>query len=71
MSPCISARGTIGMRFARAAVTSGLPACTAVETTTASAPSAFSGLWPTITFAPSLARRRVAAFSDRSEPLTW
>ena len=58
------------MRFARAAVTSGLLACTAVDTTTASAPAMFSALCCTTTFAPSLASRRVAALSARSEPLT-
>ena len=38
-SASISARGTTGMRRARAAPTSGLSGLTAVETTTASAPS--------------------------------
>ena len=38
-SASISARGTTGMRLARAAITSGLSAPTAVDTTTASAPS--------------------------------
>jgi hypothetical protein len=43
-SASISARGTTGMRFARAAMTSGLSGRTALETTTASAPSTYSAL---------------------------
>jgi hypothetical protein len=42
-SASISARGTIGIRFSRAASTSALSALTAVEVTTASAPSTCSG----------------------------
>ena len=69
-SASISARGTTGMRLARAAATSGLSPFTAVDTTTASAPSMLPLSCLTMIFAPRLARRRVAAFSARSEPLT-
>ena len=57
-SASISARGTTGMRFARAATTSGLSACTAVEVTTASAPAMCAASWPTKTVMPRPARRR-------------
>ena len=69
-SASITARGTIGTRRARAAMTSGLLAETAVETTTASAPLMFSAAWPCATTAPSCARRRVVALLAVSEPLT-
>ena len=70
-SASISARGTTGMRFACAAATSTLCGGTAVETTTASASATLSALCPSVTFAPSVASRSVAAFAARSEPLTW
>ncbi len=70
-SASISARGTTGMRRLRAASTSGLSDCTAVETTTASAPPTLSAPCPMVTFAPSFSSRWVAAFAARSEPLTW
>jgi hypothetical protein len=41
-SASITARGTTGTRFARAASTSGLLADTAVDVTTASAPAMFA-----------------------------
>jgi hypothetical protein len=66
----MSARGTTGMRLSRAASTSGLSACTAEDTTTASAPFTCSLEWRVFTLTPSAARRRVAAFSAMSEPLT-
>jgi len=48
-----------------------LVAATAVDTTTASAPSLLRAAWrPTAIVTPSFARRRVAAFSARSEPDT-
>jgi hypothetical protein len=70
-SASISARGTTGMRFSRAATTSGLSGWTAEETTTASAPLMLSLPCLVFTFTPRLARRRVALFSERSEPVTW
>jgi hypothetical protein len=61
-SASISARRTTGMRCARAAISSGLSRLIAVETTTTSAPSIFSALWPTETFTPcSRSRPTVAA----------
>ena len=48
------ARGTIGICFSRAAITSGLSSCTAVEVTTASAPAMFSAAWPRWMLAPML-----------------
>ncbi len=69
-SASIIARGTIGMRWLRASISSGLSALIALETTTQSVPSTLEALWPRITRAPSEARRRVAAFSDASEPET-
>ncbi|MEY9879199.1 hypothetical protein ABIA43_000733 [Bradyrhizobium sp. USDA 328] len=53
----ISARRTTGMRLSRAAINSGLSRLIAEDTTTTSAPSTFSALWPTETFAPFLRRR--------------
>ena len=46
-SASISARRTTGMRWARAAISSGLSRLIAVDTTSTSAPSTFSALWPT------------------------
>ncbi len=69
-SASISARGTTGMPRSRAAVTSALSAATAVETTTTSAPSMLPGTWAVAILAPSEASRCVAAFFERSEPLT-
>ena len=69
-SASICARGTTGMLRARAAMTSGLSPLTAVDVTTASASSTLSAAWPWITRAPRAFRRRVAALSPRSEPLT-
>jgi hypothetical protein len=46
-SASITARGTTGMRAARAAITSGLSPFTAVEVTTASAPAMWFASWPT------------------------
>ncbi len=68
-SASISARGTTGMRFSRAASTSGLSDCTAVEVTTASAPSMCAAAWPTKVPMPRPASRRSVALSDRSEPV--
>ena len=69
-SASITARGTTGISRAWAATTSGLSALTAVEVTMASAPSMKAASCPLQTFAPSAARRRVAAFSPRSLPET-
>ena len=70
-SASISARGTTGTRRARAARTSGLSPRTALETTTASAPSMLPAACSSDTPTPSSRRRRVAALSARSDPLTW
>ncbi len=70
-SASISARGTTGMPFSRAATTSGLSAATAVDTTTASAPAMFAAAWPIVTAMPRPASRRVTAPAARSEPDTW
>ena len=56
-SASISARRTTGMRLSRAAISSGLSRLIADDTTTTSAPSIFSALCPTETFAPFLRRR--------------
>ena len=69
-SASITARGTTGMRRARAAITSGLSPFTAVDVTTASAPSMCAASWPTWTVMPSEARRREVALSAWSEPET-
>ena len=69
-SASINARGTTGMRFAWAAMTSKLSGFTAEDTTTASAEAMLSALWPSTTFAPRSASRSVAALDARSEPLT-
>ncbi len=68
--PAVTARGTTGMRRARAASTSGLSLVTAVETTTALAPSTWPASWPWKTRTPSVASRRVAALLPTSEPET-
>ncbi len=68
-SASISARGTTGMRRARAAVTSGLSPRTAVEVTMQSAVATLAASWPRTTVAPSSTSRRVAALSAVSEPL--
>jgi hypothetical protein len=69
-SASISARGTTGIRRARAATTSGLSGFTAVETTTASASATCSAAWPIAMRAPSFARRSVALFAAMSDPVT-
>ncbi len=69
-SASMSARGTTGILCVRAATTSGLSDCTAVEVTTASAPSMFAAAWPTWVAMPRPASRRSVALSDRSEPET-
>ena len=69
-SASICARGTTGMWRSRAATTSGLSAFTAVDTTTTSASATLPASWPRTTCAPIFCRRRVAALSPRSEPLT-
>ena len=66
----MTARGTTGMRLARAAMTSGLSPFTAVDVTTASAPAMCAASWPMCTAMPSEARRREVALSDWSEPDT-
>jgi hypothetical protein len=68
-SASIWARGTTGMWRSRAATTSGLSALTAVDTTTASARHVFGGMADHHACALAF-RRRVAALSPRSEPLT-
>ena len=45
-SASIIARGTTGILRLRAASTSGLSACTAVDVTTASAPTMWLAAWP-------------------------
>jgi hypothetical protein len=52
----------------RASISSGLSRRMALDTTTQSVPSTLDALWPRITRAPSVARRRVAALSALSEP---
>ena len=69
-SASMMARGTTGMRAARAAMTSGLSPATAVDVTMASAPVTLLATWPMAMLTPSAARRRVTADSFRSEPLT-
>ena len=69
-SASISARGTTGIRRARAATTSGLSGVTAVDTTTASASATCSAAWPIAMRAPSFASRSVALFAAMSEPVT-
>ena len=67
-SASIKARGTTGIFFSRAATTSGLSALTAVEVTTASAPSMCAAAWPMHVVMPSPWSRFSVALSDRSEP---
>ncbi|MNV60352.1 hypothetical protein D3C71_1528120 [compost metagenome] len=67
-SASMSARGTTGIFLSRAASTSGLSAVTAVEVTTASAPSIWAAAWPRQVLMPRPARRRKVALSARSEP---
>ena len=69
-SASISARGTTGTRFARAAITSALSPFTAVDVTTASAPAMCAASWPMCTSMPSDASRLVVALSLWSEPDT-
>src|SRR6266571_5073121 len=71
-SASISARRITGMPRARAASASGLlERRTALEvTTTSTSGPTFSARWPSTTFPPSEARRRVISLSLRSDPLT-
>ena len=69
-SASISARGTTGMRCARASISSGLSGLIALETTTQSAWSTLAAAWPWWMATPSEASRRVTALSALSEPLT-
>ena len=69
-SASITARGTTGTRLARAAITSGLLAITAVEVTTASAPWICAASWPTAIRMPSAPSRRRVGLSFWSEPET-
>ena len=70
-SASMRARGTTGMRRERAAITSGLSSRTAVDTTTASAPSTFAGRCSVLSRTPSDESLWVAELTARSEPLTW
>ena len=71
-SASISARGTTGMRCARASISSGLSGLIALETTTQSAPSDVRrGVAALHASTPSDASRRVTALSAWSEPDTW
>jgi hypothetical protein len=56
-SASISARRTTGRRLSRATASSGLSRRIAVETTTISAPSMFSALWPMKVLMPFSASR--------------
>ena len=67
-SASISARRTTGMRLARAAISSGLSRLIAEETTTTSAPSIFSALWPMAILMPLSRSRLTLALSATSEP---
>ena len=69
-SASIAARGTIGMRWLRASINSGLSSRIALDTTTQSVPSTLAAECPWTTRAPSRASRRVAALSAASEPDT-
>ena len=69
-SASISARRTTGMRWARAAISSGLSRLIAVDTTSTSAPATFSALWPTVIVMPLSRRRLTLALSETSEPCT-
>ena len=69
-SASISARRTTASRRARAAISSGLSRLMAEETTTTSAPSRFSALWPIATLTPFSRSRLTLALSATSEPVT-
>ena len=69
-SASISARRTTGMRWARAAISSGLSRLIAVDTTSTSAPATFSALWPTVILMPLSRSRLTLALSEASEPCT-
>ena len=69
-SASISARRTTGSRLARAATSSGLSRLMADETTTTSAPSIFSALWPMATLMFLSRSRLTLALSATSEPVT-
>ena len=62
-SASITARATTGIRRARAAITSGLSERTALDVTTASAPSTLTASWPIATRTPCAASARVVALS--------
>ena len=69
-SASISARRTTGRRCARAAASSGLSRLIAEETTSTSAESMFSALWPIATAMPLSRSRLTLALSATSEPVT-
>ena len=69
-SASISARGTTGMPFSRAATTSLFMPSTALDTTTTSARPRFVAACPIDICAPSSVSRRVAGPLAMSEPLT-
>ena len=69
-SASISALGITGMTLRLASKTSGLSGRMALEMTTTSAASRFSGACPWEMRPPRPARRRVVSLSDRSDPLT-
>ena len=69
-SASISARRTTGMRWARAAISSGLSRLIAVDTTTTSAPATFPAAWPTETLMPLSRSRATLPLSEASEPCT-
>ncbi|MGC3946749.1 MAG: hypothetical protein QM762_19890 [Chryseolinea sp.] len=66
----MTARGTIGTWRARAALTSGLSAATAVLVTSACASPMCGAAWPISTRRPSACSRSVVALSTASDPLT-
>ena len=69
-SASISARGITGMPRSAASASSGLPARTALETTTTSAWPTLRESWPIATGTPSERSRATVAPSARSEPVT-
>ena len=69
-SASISALGMMGIWSRRASTTSGFEALTAEDTTTTSAPSTCSALWPSCTRTPRELSRAVEAELFRSDPLT-
>ena len=69
-SASISARRTTGRRCDRAATSSGLSGLMADDTTTTSAPSRLSALWPIAILMPLSRRRLTLALSATSEPVT-